>query len=217
MRSDPQQKSYRWDATLNTTPKIIWAILLVGCRLLSGFVRPWSELAKQPNNRKTVAHIINPRGNHEITRVVHATDLARHPNHLGSTEKSFLSYNLQLMLCLCVHWVVQNTKQHPFLIHAGSVYAISISVLFLFFSHFSNMTTHCACMAESPKTKLKWPVPSYWWQRRTMWQAVSWCFSWDVLILACPRDISCLVVSWRSQHRLTCWVLYLKAYYRHLT
>ena len=32
-----------------------------------------SKLAKQPNNHKTVAHIINPG---EITRFVHATDLA---------------------------------------------------------------------------------------------------------------------------------------------
>jgi len=34
-----------------------------------------SKLAKQPNNRKTVAHIINPG---KITRFVHATDLAWH-------------------------------------------------------------------------------------------------------------------------------------------
>ena len=32
-----------------------------------------SKLAKQPNNHKTVAHVINPR---EITRFVHAIDLA---------------------------------------------------------------------------------------------------------------------------------------------
>jgi len=34
-----------------------------------------SKLAKQPNNHKTVAHVINPG---EITRFVHATDLAWH-------------------------------------------------------------------------------------------------------------------------------------------
>jgi len=34
-----------------------------------------SKLAKQPNNHKTVAHIINPG---KITRFVHATDLAWH-------------------------------------------------------------------------------------------------------------------------------------------
>jgi hypothetical protein len=32
-----------------------------------------SKLAKQPNNHKTVAHIINPG---KITRFVHAIDLA---------------------------------------------------------------------------------------------------------------------------------------------
>ena len=40
----------------------------------SEFVTRWpSKLAKQPNNHKTVAHIINPG---KITRFVHATDLA---------------------------------------------------------------------------------------------------------------------------------------------
>jgi hypothetical protein len=34
--------------------------------------------------------------------------------------------------CLCTHWVLQNTKLHPFLIHAGSVYTICI--LFLCFA-----------------------------------------------------------------------------------
>jgi len=29
---------------------------------------------------------------------------------------------------LCIHWVVQDTKQHPFVIHAGGVFT---SVLFL--------------------------------------------------------------------------------------
>ena len=39
---------------------------------------------------------------------------------------------------LCIHWVVQNTKQHPFLIHAGSAY--TICVLFLFFLEASFLT-----------------------------------------------------------------------------
>jgi len=30
------------------------------------------------------------------------------------------------VVCLCIHWVVQNTKQHPFLIHASSVYTICV-------------------------------------------------------------------------------------------
>jgi hypothetical protein len=29
------------------------------------------------------------------------------------------------VVCLCIHWVVQNTK-HPFLIHAGDVYTICV-------------------------------------------------------------------------------------------
>jgi hypothetical protein len=47
------------------------------------------------------------------------------PNHLIPTEKSFLLCAPDGMLCLCIHWmrvVVQNTKQHPFLIHADCVY-----------------------------------------------------------------------------------------------
>ena len=29
-------------------------------------------------------------------------------------------FHFYSIMCLCFHWVVQNTKQHPFLIHAGS-------------------------------------------------------------------------------------------------
>jgi hypothetical protein len=36
-----------------------------------------------------------------------------------------------VMLCLCIYWVVQNTKPLPFLIHAGSVYTICVLFLFL--------------------------------------------------------------------------------------
>jgi len=35
-------------------------------------------------------------------------------------------------VCLCIHRVVQNTKQHPFLIFAGNVYTICILFLILF-------------------------------------------------------------------------------------
>ena len=35
---------------------------------------------------------------------------------------------------LCIHWVLQNTKQHPFLIHAGSVYIICMLWLFQVFA-----------------------------------------------------------------------------------
>jgi len=37
-------------------------------------------------------------------------------------------------VCFCIHWVVQNTKQHPSLIHAGSVYTcVFFSFSFLYF------------------------------------------------------------------------------------
>jgi len=38
-----------------------------------------------------------------------------------------------IRLLICIHWVLQNTKQHPFLIHAGSVYTICVICLFSFF------------------------------------------------------------------------------------
>jgi hypothetical protein len=37
-------------------------------------------------------------------------------------------------VCLCIHRVVQNTKQYPFLIHAGSVYTICVIILSFFLS-----------------------------------------------------------------------------------
>jgi hypothetical protein len=33
------------------------------------------------------------------------------------------------VVCLCIHWVVQDTRQHPFLFHAGDIY--TTCVLFL--------------------------------------------------------------------------------------
>ena len=41
------------------------------------------------------------------------------------------------VVCLCNHWMVQNIKQHPFLIHAGSVYTICV----LFSFHFRSFHT----------------------------------------------------------------------------
>jgi hypothetical protein len=82
-----EQKSYRRDETLNTTPTNVWAILVV-CRLLP-------------------------------------------PNHLIPIEKLFILFSRWDVVCLCIHWMVQNTIQHPFLIHADSVY--TICVLFLIF------------------------------------------------------------------------------------
>jgi hypothetical protein len=59
----------------------------------------------------------------------------------------FLFYSRQDIVCLCIHWVVQNTEQHPFLIHAGSFY--TMCVIFLFFLspavHTSMKTAGSAC------------------------------------------------------------------------
>ena len=59
------------------------------------------------------------------------------PNYLIPTEKLFLflfsRWDHHDVVCLCIHWVVQNTKQHPFLIHT-SVYTICVLFLFLFLS-----------------------------------------------------------------------------------
>ena len=60
------------EATAQATPKRRW--YSDKSEKKSEFVtRGPSKLAKQPNNHKTVAHIINPG---KITRFVHATDLA---------------------------------------------------------------------------------------------------------------------------------------------
>jgi hypothetical protein len=58
------------------------------------------------------------------------------PNHLNPTI--FFSYFYSpggMSVCLCIHWVVQNTKQHPFLIRAGSLYTIWF---FWFLGHFES-------------------------------------------------------------------------------
>jgi hypothetical protein len=49
------------------------------------------------------------------------------PNHLIPSRKLLLiQFSGWDVVCLCIHWVVQNTKQHPFLIHAGSVDTICV-------------------------------------------------------------------------------------------
>jgi hypothetical protein len=59
-------------------------------------------------------------------------------NHLTPTEKPKIKKFPGGKLCVsasigfCIHWMVQNTKKHPFLIYAGSVYTISISFLSFF-------------------------------------------------------------------------------------
>jgi len=46
-----------------------------------------------------------------------------------STDKLLLFFFSRWdVVCLCIHRVVQNTKQHPFQIHAGSVYTICMWV-----------------------------------------------------------------------------------------
>jgi len=42
-------------------------------------------------------------------------------NHLIPTEKHFVCFSQGGMLCFCIPWVVQNTRQHPFSIHVGRV------------------------------------------------------------------------------------------------
>ena len=55
------------------------------------------------------------------------------PNHLILTEKPLLFLSSRWdVVCLCIHWVLQNTKQHPFLIQAGNVTLPA----FFFFSSF---------------------------------------------------------------------------------
>ena len=55
-----------------------------------------SKLAKQPNNHKTVAHIINPG---KITRFVHATDLAWHGLHFFRSQMLFKGCGVGIHLC----------------------------------------------------------------------------------------------------------------------
>jgi hypothetical protein len=126
MQSDPQQKSYRWDETLITTPTNIWAILLAMCRPLP-------------------------------------------PNHLIPTKKPLLLCSSGRMLCLCIHWLVQNTEQHPFLIHAGSVY--TICVLFLF-SYATSSVGHSLQLGHFESNCLS----SHGWR----WTLAFWPLSWPV-------------------------------------
>jgi len=71
------------ESTAQSTPKRRW---LRQVWKKSEFVtRGPSKLAKQPNNHKTVAHIINPG---KITRFVHATDLAWQPQLKNQLTKS---------------------------------------------------------------------------------------------------------------------------------
>ena len=63
------------------------------------------------------------------------------PNHLTPIKKLLLLLLSRWdVVCLCIHWMVQNTKQHPFLIHAGSVCNICIiPILFLWSQSYNNV------------------------------------------------------------------------------
>jgi hypothetical protein len=66
------------------------------------------------------------------------------PNHLIPPEKLLLSIKSRLnVACLCIHWVVQYTIQHAFLILAGSVYTHLRPFSFLCFA--------LGCMVQSVK------------------------------------------------------------------
>jgi len=49
------------------------------------------------------------------------------PNHLIPTKNFSYIFSRWDVVSLSIHWVVQNTKQHPFLIHAGSVYVVMLN------------------------------------------------------------------------------------------
>ena len=52
-------------------------------------------------------------------------------------KKTRLFFSRWDVVCFCIHWVVQNTNQHPLLVHIDSVYTIwlrSYSFLFSFLS-----------------------------------------------------------------------------------
>jgi hypothetical protein len=90
MQLDPQQKSYRWHETLNTTPTNIRAKLLVPPvayrRLPPKYIKHW---------------------------------------------KAFSIFILDVV-CLCIRCGLQNTKHHPFLIHAGNIYTLPAFFFFYF-------------------------------------------------------------------------------------
>jgi len=65
-----------------------------------------------------------------------------------SPLKSFLFlFSSWDVVCPCIHWVVQNTKQHPFLIHAGSVCTICV-----FLAVISMLLVQCWCAGKFPLT-----------------------------------------------------------------
>jgi len=59
----------------------------------------------------------------------------------GSTEMLLLII-LHVECCLCIHWVVQNTKQHPFPIHHGCMSHAGVHTICVPFSFFSYGVRH---------------------------------------------------------------------------
>ena len=71
------------------------------------------------------------------------------PNHLIPTENFFLFlFSRWEVVCLCIHWVVQNTKQPPFLIHAV---VFRLSAICLFFS-FASWSKQLSCPRNPPSS-----------------------------------------------------------------
>jgi hypothetical protein len=66
------------------------------------------------------------------------------------------------VVCLCIQWVVQNTKQHPFLTHAGSVYTLFFPFLFL-----SSYTLGPAKPLKAPKVDKQLGRLALYWEGRT--------------------------------------------------
>jgi len=77
-------------------------------------------------------------------------------------ETYLISFSRWNVVCLCIHWVVQNTKQHPFLTHAGSVYTLFFPFLFL-----SSYTLGPAKPLKAPKVDKQLGRLALYWEGRT--------------------------------------------------
>ena len=89
------------------------------------------------------------------------------------TEKLLLFlFSRWVAVCLCIHWVVQNTKQnHPFLIHASSVIVTLPAFFFFFFfrpllSSAVSVPGTFACLIMPPCIEI--PGETFW-SRKMNW------------------------------------------------